>query len=228
MPRLSEVMKQYTCYRVYAFNQAAELKAIDAAPGGGVCTSITFDWLRRRILGAKNFNDPAYLTRKLFFGITMSEKGRERLITKHKAMHVALAESGAEKMLQAFDGANRHARRGFARLDTQDGPHVGCVDPAQDYAPNVAKAREVVAVLTDTRTGDYDAEIAWKRRTREPGHSVGAARRNGTYWFFDPNLGEYKTNEAAQFEAMVIDAWTWYAQVHELTNFWVTWVKAAV
>ncbi|MDB5903136.1 MAG: hypothetical protein JWM26_2014 [Betaproteobacteria bacterium] len=228
MPRLSEVMKEYKCYRVYAFNQAAQLMAIDAMPGGGVCTSITFDWLRRRILGAKNFNDPVYSKKRLFLGSTTSTKGRERLITKHKAMHVALAESGRDDTLAAFDQANPHVKRPFAKLAIVDGPRVGCADSARDYEPDPNKARKVIDSLTDTGRGDYNAEIAWKSRKVAPGHSVGAARRDGTYWFFDPNLGEYQTNDASEFAAMVLDAWTWYAHTHELTTFWVTWVNAAV
>jgi hypothetical protein len=243
MSALDDAMKPFKKYRVYTFSQKRELKAIGETDSNGVCHSIAMDWIRRLLFGTASFGDRKY--HKWTGGF--KKDARQKLIAKHAAMQASLTSGHDSQELAKMDAANRHAKRPFTSLELVADSSTPCrkmQEADRKFEINLDRFHEVVDLLVSSlvdgqlRVPDYygpkdpvdsggrpfGAILYYKSWAR--GHSLACAKANGAWLFFDPNIGEYQTNEEAQCRAMVEANWVaYYRSPANLYNVGLSWVK---
>jgi hypothetical protein len=243
MPALDDAMKPFKKYRVYTFRQKRELKAIGKADSEGICHSISMDWIRRLLFRTATFGHWKY------HGLPGLLSGaRQKLIKKHYEMQKKLTDGSDPQELTKMHEANEHTKRPFTSLEKVASSSTPCHtwhERHRKYEIDLDKFRSVMGLLVDSLADGqlrvpaywgpqapvdaqgrpYAAILGYTRGLL--GHSLGCAKADGAWLFFDPNIGEYRTGEEAEFRKMVEANWVVYYRREDanLHNVGLTWVR---
>jgi hypothetical protein len=206
-------------HRLYSFEQGDDWKNVRFG-GGGVCTAISIDWIRRKTLKKKTFGNPKYAA-----GFPWNEPGRQKLGAKHRFLQDTF-QSEKEKAIKAnpkkgdlFDSEQRWAQPAIdslalayntnpdrqARKTAKNSTESSGFEKLKAKVPGIVAGLDVVNkrqdVISFTLTKPdlpediqpWGVMITWNlgKAGTGVGHSVAIVRENNLWYFLDPNYGEY-------------------------------------
>lgn len=205
---MNSLINQAKSHLVYEFDQGHDWWNVRWV--GGACDAISFDWIRRKALGKKNFDD-----KKFQAGWIYNARGRRDIGYTHAAFHnifnsekeMALKNRSPLSMEQTWapkawantiEEFNKHPygkSKGFDQLSVS-------VPGLATALNNREQRREAInAVFSDAGTS-MAAALNFTRDGKGSGHMIAVYYADPSVCYcFDPNVGEFKlaTDQAKSF-----------------------------